>query len=286
MDCPGRLRSCVPPACARSQPAKPLHKRIELLCFTKLGPVVTILLAFGLVAFYELVFFRDAGTETSAALKLSGASLGLGSALSCLACYLTDPGMPRPEADDPGPADGASRARVCTDADGEEWEQKFCRECLLWRPRRCGHCHYCARCVLRLDHHCLFMGTCIGERNVRFFVAFLLCAGVAFLHGAVLGVHCALSHGCWSRHDFFDRWLGTTYGTYLNMAWVADGLLCLGMGGSALTLAGVWYVPVVALGSHKEAAAVVRNRCAVMWRGCCAPLARKAPLRRSANHLA
>merc|ERR1712150_111104 len=76
-------------------------------------------------------------------------------------------------------------------------EQKWCRDCKLWRPHRCGHCHTCQRCVLRLDHHCGYMGNCIGERNGLFFVAFLFCAGVGIALVVALGVLYMTELGCW-----------------------------------------------------------------------------------------
>ena len=30
------------------------------------------------------------------------------------------------------------------------------------------HCRYCDKCVLRLDHHCFYLNTCIGKRNYRY----------------------------------------------------------------------------------------------------------------------
>lgn len=51
--------------------------------------------------------------------------------------------------------------------------KKFCSTCLIFRPPRASHCNECGNCVEVLDHHCGFMGTCIGKRNYRFFCSFL-----------------------------------------------------------------------------------------------------------------
>ena len=49
----------------------------------------------------------------------------------------------------------------------------FCQTCKLHCPLRASHCHDCNKCVLRRDHHCPFLGKCVGMGNHLYFIIFL-----------------------------------------------------------------------------------------------------------------
>ncbi|GMJ02383.1 hypothetical protein like AT5G05070 [Hibiscus trionum] len=56
---------------------------------------------------------------------------------------------------------------------GETVQVKFCETCLLYRTPRASHCSICNNCVQKFDHHCPWVGQCIGERNYPFFICFI-----------------------------------------------------------------------------------------------------------------
>lgn len=50
---------------------------------------------------------------------------------------------------------------------------KYCATCDIYRPPRTVHCGLCNCCIERLDHHCPWLGTCIGKRNYKYFIIFI-----------------------------------------------------------------------------------------------------------------
>jgi palmitoyltransferase len=53
-------------------------------------------------------------------------------------------------------------------------ELRFCKKCQTKKPDRAHHCSTCKRCVLKMDHHCPWLATCVGLRNYKAFLLFLI----------------------------------------------------------------------------------------------------------------
>lgn len=94
-----------------------------------------------------------------------------------------------PSADDPNAV-----------AEGRHPEQsghrlRFCKICKMYQPLRCKHCRDCGKCVRTHDHHCPWIGTCVGEGNRVFFYWFLLCQASELLVFGVEGFLALLEEG-------------------------------------------------------------------------------------------
>jgi hypothetical protein len=57
--------------------------------------------------------------------------------------------------------------------DNEVNMNEICPSCLV-KTINTYHCYYCKRCVESLDHHCIWTKNCIGRKNFKLFIGFLI----------------------------------------------------------------------------------------------------------------
>lgn len=83
-------------------------------------------------------------------------------------CWMTDPGV--------AIVDKTQQLETIikmAETNGFFEAKSFCSTCLIRKPLRSKHCSHCNRCVARFDHHCPWVGNCIGAKNHRHFMWFL-----------------------------------------------------------------------------------------------------------------
>lgn len=77
-------------------------------------------------------------------------------------------------------------------------KEDWCTKCQLVRPARAWHCRICGICVRRMDHHCVWINSCVGESNHQAFILALL----VFLLTSVYGITLTLDTICRDRSVF------------------------------------------------------------------------------------
>ncbi|KAK7926083.1 hypothetical protein WMY93_008393 [Mugilogobius chulae] len=104
-----------------------------------------------------------------------------------------------------------------------------CPVCKIMRPPRAGHCRTCGACVQRLDHHCIWINSCVGQANHR---SFLFTLGL-FLVTSVYGMSLVLSSIC--REQYILTAVFYCPGVYSNFS-------------TALCFTCVWYSGIITAG--------------------------------------
>ncbi len=98
-------------------------------------------------------------------------NLGIGSMLICYLFFgastflLTDVSFR-----DPGICLHKEIPDTVSSSERSQW--RWCDFCQGYQPPGGAHCPDCNVCIAGYDHHCVWMGTCIGKKNYRQFVRF------------------------------------------------------------------------------------------------------------------
>lgn len=101
-------------------------------------------------------------------VTLAGLVLAFFALFMLAATALSDPGyLPKQS------KAGLEAQRLRMEEQGLSGTFTVCQFCNVIRIERTSHCYDCNACVLELDHHCPWMGQCVGKYNLFYFYGFL-----------------------------------------------------------------------------------------------------------------
>lgn len=63
---------------------------------------------------------------------------------------------------------------------------RYCQKCAAPKPERAHHCRVCDKCILKMDHHCPWINNCVGHKNHKYFLLFLIYASLGILYVLLL----------------------------------------------------------------------------------------------------
>uniref|UniRef100_A0A1D1YZH4 S-acyltransferase n=1 Tax=Anthurium amnicola TaxID=1678845 RepID=A0A1D1YZH4_9ARAE len=157
-------------------------------------PVVAVIALMGFVHYFTVyVFIEDwlsLGSSAGFYNALVFSFLALMSLASFFAAVLVDPGhVP------------ASFVPDTEGSQGNGVRLKYCDRCCSYKPPRSHHCRVCRMCVLKMDHHCLWINNCVGYANYKPFVIFVLYASSSSIYSMVMFVCSTLQND----HKFIGR---------------------------------------------------------------------------------
>ena len=82
-------------------------------------------------------------------------------------------------------------------------EYAFCPKCkVYYNPyEKVEHCDMCGVCMAKMDHHCVWMGKCIANKNVFYFYGTLVDVGIFYIYIIYVVISFAISETTKSKNS-------------------------------------------------------------------------------------
>ena len=100
---------------------------------------------------------------------------------------------------------------------------RYCQICRQFKPPRSHHCSNCDKCICKMDHHCPWIGGCVGYNNQGHFVRFLISVS--------LGTFMTLILHSWRIYDWsyypYNPWIHSNEGFKLILFLMSNFFLAL-----------------------------------------------------------
>jgi len=201
--------------------------------------IIGVFLAFLALAFYVLCIssysiavFTDPGSPIDTVRSLSPLEL------QTLTSDLQDNGYSYLPTYQPSSIDPSIPSNLTLKNDGRA---RYCQKCSYMKPDRTHHCSICRRCILKMDHHCPWLGNCIGFGNYKAFLLFLLYLSLFCLECCLVSSGTLYYWITYVSPVSFPRILLTKNADYLPVQWI---LLAVIAGIVAVTVGGftIWHI--------------------------------------------
>ncbi|CAH9055246.1 unnamed protein product [Cuscuta epithymum] len=164
-------------------------------------PIISVLILKGVLYYVTVfIFIEDWMSLQSSAGSLNALIFTFFASL-CVFCYfvcvLKDPGsVPSsyvPDVEEPQLSDQESGRIGILQA-------RKCEKCSAYKPPRAHHCRICKTCILRMDHHCLWINNCVGHRNYKPFVLLVFYSTIASTYSLIMLISSIVNKD-WSSAD-------------------------------------------------------------------------------------
>jgi hypothetical protein len=107
-------------------------------------------------------------------------------------CLRTSPGYVVPDWENTMCYSTQDRVELLELEPQKNGEPRYCHKCGLYQPPRAHHSSVHNKCVLKMDHYCIWVNNCVGLKNHKFFYLFLFYMVMGLIHYFITTIICVI----------------------------------------------------------------------------------------------